>query len=409
MGGGRPFGRPSFVLVQCVTGALSGMTFSLGGTLRGLVLLLSLDACARGEVVSSDVVRTDSAGVRIITSGAMDRALTWRFEEIAPLVDTLGSPWVFSSLGNHSVVTDRAGRTYVLTDDPAILRFGRSGRLERSIGRRGGAPGEMRTPTALLVQGDSIAVLDRQRNVLVRWGPTLDPIADLPLTGAFENADAIEFRSGGVWIFRRKFDPAGSTITLEGDTLTPSPLLSLTQPRPTILRGCTSVAVGLPPFFSPEFHWSTYRGQLLANVGPAYDLRLYEGPRLIASVRRPLTPRAGELDDVRRAHPDGYRLQAGPVDCTFPLEQLVEGPGVAPFFPLVHGVVLLSDGTIWVKRSAGELTPSVLDVFTSDGAYAGTVTGMRLPLALLPNGELLVPRDDAGSGGVQIVRTRVVR
>lgn len=378
-------------------------------TLLRVVVLGASVACSRPDVASTDVVRTDSAGVRIITSGATDRELTWRFEEIGPLVDSLGAPWVFSTLGNHSVVTDRAGRTYVLTDDPAIVRFGRSGRVERAIGRRGDAPGEMRDPAALLVQGDSLAVLDRQRRVLVRWGPTLEPIADLPLVGAFEGADAIAFRSGGAWIFRRKFDPAGSTITLEGDTLSPSPLLSLTQPRPTILRGCGGVAVGLPPLFSPEFSWSSYKGHLLANVGPAYDVRLFDGPRLLASVRRPLTPRAGERDDVRRAYPEGYRLQAGPVDCTFPLEQLIEGPGVAPLFPLVHGVALLSDGTIWVKRSAGELAPSVLDVFTSDGAYAGTVSGMRLPLALLPNGELLVARDDADNGGQLIVRLRVVR
>ena len=374
-----------------------------------VAVFLSLAACSRAETESDDVVRTDSAGVRIVTSGAVDRELKWTFEEIGPLLDTLGTPWIFNSVDSRSVVTDRAGRTYVLTDEPAVVQFGRNGRIERSIGRRGGAPGEMRAPAALLVQGDSLAVHDRQRNVLVRWGPTLEPIADLPLVGALEGADAIAFRSGGAWIFRHVFDLAGSNITLIGDTLAPTALLTLTQPRPTILRGCGGLAIGLPPFFSPEFTWSTYKGQLLVNVGPAYDLRLFEGPRLIASVRRQLTPRAGELDDIRRAHPEGYRLQAGPVDCTFPLEQLVEGPGIAPLFPLVFGVALLSDGTIWVKRSAGTLTPPILDVFTSDGAYAGTLRGMQLPLALLPNGELLVPRDDVGNGGIQIVRMRVVR
>ena len=53
--------------------------------------------------------------------------------------------------------------------------------------------------------------------------------------------------------------------------------------------------------------------------------------------------------------------------------------------------------------------PQRIDVFGSDGAYAGTLTGYYLPVGRLPNGELLVPMDDEESGGIVIARMRVTR
>ena len=75
--------------------------------------------------------------------------------------------------------------------------------------------------------------------------------------------------------------------------------------------------------------------------------------------------------------------------------------------PAVHGLTLLSDGTMWVQRSVRNERPVVLDVFGSDGAYVGTLRGYHLPVGLLPNGELLVPIDDEESGGLVIARMGV--
>jgi hypothetical protein len=74
----------------------------------------------------------------------------------------------------------------------------------------------------------------------------------------------------------------------------------------------------------------------------------------------------------------------------------------------VQGLSLTKDGTMWVQRSLRN-EPPVLDVFGSDGAYAGTVRGFGLPLGLLPNGELLVPQEDEESGGFVITRLRVTK
>jgi hypothetical protein len=375
------------------------------------LFVVALSACARDGATNGDVVRADSAGVRIITSGAVDRDLAWTFDSVDVLRDSAGEAWIFEGVTTRRVVADRAGRAYVLTREPSIVRFARDGRYDRSFGRKGGAPGEMQFPTALIVQGDSLAVLDPVRGGLVRFGPGLEPIPDIPLRDGLADVNAIAFRSGGLWVQRRTFENGALQVALYGDTLDGAPLLSLPAAATRPVSGCGGrINLSLPPFFSPEITWVAERGRLLANVGPRYELALFDGSRLFASVRRVLESRVPTEADVRRLYPNGFQVQTSRGSgCTFEMDDLLRSPGVAEVLPLVHGLALLSDGTIWVQRSLRDESPAILDVFTSDGTYAGTLRGLRLPLALLPNGELLVPRDDEDSGGQHILRMRVTR
>lgn len=367
-------------------------------------------ACAREAPSTADVIRADSSGVKLITSLRADTALAWRFDTVGVLTDSLGEPWLFAGLTPHMVLTDRAGRTYVLDREPAIRRFGRTGQYERSVGRKGGGPGEMQFPTALLQQGDTIAVLDFGRGGLVRWGSDLEPINDLQFRGALEGVDGIRFRVGGAWVLRQTFDSTGGTVSaLYGDTLEAAPLLQVQAKIPQMLSACGgAMRVQMPAFFSPEINWAGAGARLLANAGPGYALQLYEGPRLIASVRRAVEPRPASEADLAVLFPEGIKIQGGSVSCTIPISDVMASVGVAERMPLVQGLALTPDGTMWVQRSLRN-EPPVLDVFGSDGAYAGTVRGFGLPLGLLPNGELLVPQEDEASGGIVITRLRVTK
>lgn len=382
--------------------------------LAGFLLGVSAAAagCNRETAAASDVIRTDSAGVKLITSTKADTALTWRFDSVGVFADSLGEPWLFNGLSPQMVLTDRAGRTYVLDREPAIRRFGREGQYERSTGRKGGAPGEMELPLALVQQGDSLVVVDPIRQALVRFGPDLEPIDDIPLRGAFERTQRIAFRSGGLWQERYDFDSSGTTVRLRADTTSDASLRSLFSPTPTnrrMLEGCGGrLQLAQPVFFEPTLEWDSEGARVLAYTGPSYELSLYEGARLIAVVRRNLTPTAPTMEDARRLYPEGMKVVAGSMTCEIPLETLVDGAQMAATMPFANGVVLLSDGTMWVQRSLRTETP-VLDVFGSDGAYVGTARGFGLPLGRLPNGELLVPREDEASGGILIVRMRVTR
>lgn len=385
---------------------LQGLALFCAGTMMG--------ACASEAPARADVLRADSAGVKRITSLRADTALAWRFDTVGVLTDSLGAPWVFTALSPPMVLTDRAGRTYVLEREPAIRRFGRTGQYERSIGRKGAAPGEMDLPLALMQQGDSLVVFDVNRRALVRWGSDLEPINDMPFRGALERMEAIRFRVGGAWVMRDTFDSLGNTTSsLYADTLDREPLLRVSRTSPRTLPLCGSpggatMRVQLPRFFSPEIQWTTAGARMLANAGPGYELQLYEGPRLLASVRRQLPLQKADETHLAVLYPEGIKLAGSSVSCTIPLSTVMESIGVAEYLPFVQGLALTTDGTMWVQRSLRN-EPPVLDVFGSDGAYAGTVRGFGLPLGLLPNGELLVPQEDEASGGFVITRLRVAK
>lgn len=369
-------------------------------------------AC-RGETVQqANVVRADSSGVRIITSTGPDTALAWRFDTLGVLTDSLGEPWLFSGVSPWMVLTDRAGRTYVLDREPAIRRFGRDGKYERSFGRKGGAPGEMEFPVYLMQQGDSIAVLDFGRQALVRWGPELDAITDLPFRGALERTQGIAFRTGGLWRESYAFDSTGTTTVLSGDTTANAvELARMFEPTPTnrgMLEACGGrIKLSRQTYFSPTIQWDAHGPRILVSTGPRYELALYEGNRMIASVRRDLPLRAPTIDDLRQLHPEGMKISAAGMECTIPLEDILDGAALAETMPFVFDLVLLSDATMWVRRSVTSEETPVLDVFGSDGAYVGTVRGYHLPVGLLPNGELLVPIEDEESGGLVIARMGV--
>lgn len=378
------------------------------------LVVLALTACAGAESTNPAVVRSDSAGVRIVTSTGPDTALGWRFDTVGVLRDSLGEPWLFTNVSSRDVITDRAGRTYVLEREPAIRRFGRDGRYEMSIGRRGGAPGEMQFPFLLRQQGDSLAVLDIGKQALVRWGPEFEPLNDIRLEGPFADASDVAFRTGGVWIETQSANETESIRSFFLDTGRTAPLFRIAEPRPAMIRGeCAgggSVGIALPPFFSPGIAFGVASGRVLANLGPDYDLHLYEGNRPVARVRRQLPPRVPSVDDVRKQFPQGFKVGIpGRAACEFDLEHVIQQAGIAEQMPFVHGIALLSDGTIWVQRSVRNEKPIVLDVFGSDGAYAGTLRGHGLPVGRLPSGEVLFPIDDEDSGGVVVARVQITR
>ncbi len=374
------------------------------------VAAMAMAACSRGDVTQPGVTRADSAGIRLITSAAADTTLLWRFTEVDVLRDTLGEPYLFTRLWGRAVLTDRAGRVYVLTRDPSILRFGRDGKLERTIGRQGGGPGEMQLPALLVSSGDTLVVLDLMKRSLVRWGPTLDPISDRRLEGALERANDLAFRSGGLWFQRFIFSDSGLKIGFYSDSIGP-PLHQVTIPSGGPVKfKCIGLSQSTP-LFSPTISWAVNGPRVIVNQGPAYSLSLYEGPRLIASIRRSIAPRAPTVEDVRVQYPEGYKVSFGGdrPPCITPVEDVMKGFGLAPVYPAVHDVALLGDGTIWVQRTPFAAKEPVLDVFAPDGAYVGTVRGMNLPVGMLPNGQLLVPRTDEASGGLVLARVKMDR
>ena len=374
-------------------------------------VLLVVTACVSPPSEPADVVRTDSSGVRIVSSGAEDRELPWRFDSVDVLRDTAGDPFIFTSIERHRVLIDRAGRTYVLTNDPSFVRFGLDGNFDRTIGRKGMGPGEFQFPIAIASQGDTLVVKDGVRRVLVRYSSRLDPVADRRLEGAFARVGIIEFRAGGFWFSQQFLDEREQGIELRADTVGGPALHRITSPPGKPVK---FACIGMPyaqPIFSPTILWAAQGPRIIVNEQPDYVLWLYEGSRALASVRRPLTSRAPTEDDVRALFPRGYEIRFGGerADCVVPFAELIAREGLAPALPLVTDVQLLFDGTIWAQRTPSSAAEAVLDVFGSDGAYVGTTRALKMPVGRYPNGDLLVPREDMDSGGVLLMRVRIRR
>lgn len=376
-----------------------------------VLAVASAAGCASPPAEPADVVRTDSAGVRIVTSGAVDRPLPWRFDSVDVLRDTLGEPWPAQVVRPQQVLIDRAGRTYVLTRDEGIVRFGLDGRFDRTIGRPGSGPGEFRFPIALTAKGDTLVVHDVAKRALVRFSSGLAPVAEQQLAGALADMGAIAFRAGGLWFSDFIRDDSVQGVALRTDTAGGPPLAQVVVPHGASVRfSC----IGIPqstPLFSPTLNWAANGPRIVVNEQPGYSLALYEGVRLVAHVRRPLAARAPTVDDVRELYPDGLRLAFGDgrPGCVVPAEELAERQGLAEVLPFVHGVQLLSDGTIWASRTRFGSVRTAIDVFGSDGAYVGTVQGVQLPLGRYPNGDLLMLREDSVSAELVLQRVRAMQ
>ncbi|MDQ8152755.1 MAG: hypothetical protein P2975_06850 [Gemmatimonadota bacterium] len=314
-----------------------------------LVAVLAV-ACGGAEPADPTVVRADSAGVRLITSGPADRALAWTFTEIGPLSDADGNPWVFDAVSPVRVLTDRGGRTYVIGGDTAVLRFGRDGRLDRVLGAAARGPGGFLRPVRIAAQADTLVVTDLGKGALVRFGPTLDPVEDRPLDGALATAEWHAYRAGGLWLVQGSGgEERVHRSVLRADTLSGAPLLEA--------EDATIVAHAEGP-------------RVVAHRPSTYEVRLFEGPRLLAMVRRPVDPAAVAITRL----------------------------------------ALQKDGTLWVERTVpGVVEARRLDVFGPDGVYVGTLEGRGVPVGLLPNGEVLFVRARADGPGVVIVRTNIRR
>lgn len=317
-----------------------------------LFAAIAISACGRQERSErSDLVRSDSLGVVLLESSTPDRPLDWTFTEVSRYRDADSVPITVALATPRTVMLDRGGRLYLLdTAARSVLRFQTNGVLDRRLGEAGLGDGQMQRPLSLGSQGDSILVFDAAKGALVRWGADFTPLADRPLSGVFDGASAVAYRINGAFVERSVATAAGAVRGLWSDT-TP---------------GASPIAQ------DQHLVWNVQGRRIAVAAGSAYEITIYDALKMIAKVRRRLTPGA----DASTA---------------------------------VQDVVLHADGTLWVQRSALGAPVPVIDVITPDGAYAGTLTGRELPLALYKNGDLLMSVVGTTSGGRQLVRLKVVR
>ncbi len=153
-----------------------GVGFALGAALSVSA------ACAEGGSAASGMT-VDTVGGVVHVRHAGD-APEWTLREIAS-IGTADGPVTFTSA--RSVIADREGNIYVADSRASEIGvFAPDGRHLRTIGRRGGGPGEFTELYSVAWMGDTLAALDPRAgriSLLSRTGEWIGQIPHEAITG----------------------------------------------------------------------------------------------------------------------------------------------------------------------------------------------------------------------------------
>ncbi|WP_310568939.1 6-bladed beta-propeller [Gemmatimonas sp.] len=379
----------------------------------GLVLASVLAAsCGDSARTASNTDTTDSSGVTIVRGSATDVPLRWTFAELGRIGGADTGVQSFDNVSPFSVATD--GSSHVAVLDAAhsnqIHVFDSSGTWIRTVGRRGGGPGEMEYPEGIDVDRDgSVSVMDHAKQALLSWDPAGAVLPERKLITA----------RGRPWgTVRRRGDTLYTAIDIVGDTTVQVRRLerwtsrdtlaidSTLSPRPKMVM-FKCVGLALPPLFSSEIAWTVDGDRLISTQQSAYVVDISRHGRRERSVRRDVAPMAAKTTDAAKLYPEGLKVRFGrDGECVTPSAEVGEKVGVAPTLPVIRAMVVAPDGTLWVERyTFADETPRT-DVFDRDGHYLGTASGRSLPLGFLGPDVVLFPikNDDDGTAVIGIYR-----
>lgn len=347
----------------------------------GLALLGGcLCACAG----SSDeaVIRADSAGVEIVTSGEADRELSWLIEPVFSLGGAEEGPESFYMVGINNVGADDAGRIYVL-DGPArrVAVFSREGQFLRTVGRGGEGPGEITGSGTLAVGPDgSVHVFDYGKGALVRFGPAgeVEPEQSFrvyPWPGPSRHIAVLE---GGILASGMVAGQQDDTFRQALRLITPTDTAIIAErsyPRPgmAMYPSCGG-GLNLPRIFESVVLWSARGGHVAVSTGHEYAIDVLENGRIVRRLRRRLPLRVATESDAVAELGEGFRINFGAGPCMIPPADMVSRRGFAETIPWIRQLTITPAGEVWVLRETiGSDEQGLIDVFDSSGSYAGTL------------------------------------
>ncbi|MGD2152750.1 MAG: 6-bladed beta-propeller [Gemmatimonadales bacterium] len=344
--------------------------------------LVWLASCS-GDGARPSVIRTDSAGVEIVSAGSEDLPLPWRFERLFALGGADSGPESFYRVSGGTVGADARGRIYVLDAQAfRVTVFDSSGTFLRVLGREGRGPGELSGPASLDVTGEgTVAVYDYRKGGLVRFGPDGETLPEI-----------LPFPFFPLPVRQRHFAQQGSEIlvaamappTVEGtvrrallrvgrrDTTVLADV-SLPRSEMVIYASCGG-GLNQPRLFEPEISWAASEEAVVVSHSAEYAVDVLSGDSLARSVRRDLEVRRSTRDLAIAELGAGFTINFGQGPCTIAPEEMVDGRGYAPTLPWIRRLALAPGGELWVeRREVGPEARGPIDVFDRTGAYVGTL------------------------------------
>jgi hypothetical protein len=370
-------------------------------------------ACApetRRAEVTDPADTTDSAGVTIVRGPATDDSLPWTFTEIGRLGGADTGAQAFDQASAYTVATDGQSRIAVLDarNDNRLHLFDAAGTHLRTVGGKGGGPGEMEFPQGVELGVDGrLGVVDAAKSALLRWDAQGTPLPEQRLDlGDRRVWGMVRLRGDTIFAAVDLIAETNAVRRLERWTATDTLRIDSTVgPKPVMTR-FRCIGLALPPLFTGELTYDVGEDRVAVTHQSAYVIDIRRPGARLRSVRRDVAPVNATAADAVKLYPEGLTVSFSGGKCTTAATEVGEKLGVAPTLPMVRAIRFAPDGSLWVERYTftGE-TPRT-DVFDADGHYLGTVTGRSLPLGFLGPDTVLfaIPNEDDGTSVIGVFR-----
>jgi hypothetical protein len=351
----------------------------------------------------------DSADVRIATAPGADVPLDRVIVEVASLGGGDTGPESFFDVG-HAIAADTRGRLHVLDrGNYRVLVFDSAGRFLSEYGKRGGGPGELERPEALIIDSAGIAqVFDFGKRGYVRYAPTGEALDVTPVEHYF-GGDITAYR-GRVMHTRATSSGGSSALQLYSYAPGSEPRIIASRELPggrTVrFAGCPLTIRGLRPFLSPDIHWANDDDILIVHRTDEYRIEVYEGDRLSLIIKRPIgalaiSAQLAELAAQAEYGIDGFVMTYPEGRCEVPPAEMVAQRGHAETVSPIVSLAVAPDRRIWVRRRTAQ-GGEVIDVFDRSGEYEGTLPeGTPFPDTFLSETRFATVERD--SLGVEII------
>jgi hypothetical protein len=290
---------------------------------------------ARNLGPATDTLRLAEPTVRIgVVDGAPEYLFEW-VSDVQPL-----------PRGEVVVVDNRGGR---------VALFDGDGRWVRDIGRRGGGPGEYRTPISVWLAGDELLLWDIVPRRLSRYS----------LAGDFVDSETLAWKRnaaplralGGSWVDEREWGqqlepgPAGGALVRVSRAGQVMDTLVGPYPVPRIGWEILDEATGHgrmvnPPAFSAHPVWAVDGDRLLWSPGGQGRVELRDPDGRLTRVIRLDRGDRMVMDADREAHLAGIRARFGlPAAAA---AQLRETTVFAEHRPAITALLTDDQGRLWV-------------------------------------------------------------
>ena len=376
------------------------------------LLSAPLAACGDASAGGRDVEVADSSGVTLVRNLEPDLAIVTRSEAVLSLGGKETEEESFFQVGSWNVDTDRDGNVYVLDLVTSRVQvFDSRGRHVRSMGGKGEGPGELQWAFALAASADGrVRVMDVGKRAFVQWGPGGEVEEADPVPEGYRGGE-VEWMKGGMALVLQDRETGADRLVLaspsgETATLATSAAVEL---KPITLESCGMGFSGMGPIFAPSLVWTAEGNTVVVTRAPGYVLDVFDGGRLVRSIRLEVPARAATAELAKASLGEGMRIGTPDGERVCDPDEVVEKRGFAPVLPAVAKLALAPDGTVWAQRFAVGDEPLVIDLFDPEGRYVGRLPeGFPFPVGFLPDGRLLTSEKDELDVERLVVRTWAV-